>query len=252
MNPSVLSHVDDGVCTVTLNRPERLNAINPSLLSALKAILADSNADPSVRAIVLRGAGRAFCSGDDLKEFDRQVVSEAVARAYIESIQDITREMVMGEKMIVGAIHGWAAGGGLEWVVNCDLPLMAAGTRCFFPEISLGVFVTGALTTLLPKLVGLQKAKELILFGERFDAHQALEMGLAWKVVPETKLFDQAEAVARRIAELPAGASSDLKKVINRACHMDAEHAMQLETEATVRGFLDPASSERVAQFTER
>ena len=252
MSPSVLSRIDDGVCTVTLNRPERLNAINPSLLSALKAILADSNADPSVRAIVLRGAGRAFCSGDDLKEFDRQVVSEAVARAYIESIQDITREMVMGEKMIVGAIHGWAAGGGLEWVVNCDLPLMAAGTRCFFPEISLGVFVTGALTTLLPKLVGLQKAKELILFGERFDAHQALEMGLAWKVVPETKLFDQAEAVARRIAELPAGASSDLKKVINRACHMDAEHAMQLETEATVRGFLDPASSERVAQFTER
>ena len=252
MSPSVLSRIDDGVCTVTLNRPERLNAINPSLLSALKAILADSNADPSVRAIVLRGAGRAFCSGDDLKEFDRQVVSEAVARAYIESIQDITREMVMGEKMIVGAIHGWAAGGGLEWVVNCDLPLMAAGTRCFFPEISLGVFVTGALTTLLPKLVGLQKAKELILFGERFDAHQALEMGLAWKVVPETELFDQAEAVARRIAELPAGASSDLKKVINRACHMDAEHAMQLETEATVRGFLDPASSERVAQFTER
>ena len=205
-----------------------------------------------MRAILLRGAGRAFCSGDDLKEFDRQVVSEAVARAYIEYIQDITREMVMGEKMIVGAIHGWAAGGGLEWVVNCDLPLMAAGTRCFFPEISLGVFVTGALTTLLPKLVGLQKAKELILFGERFDAHQALEMGLAWKVVPETELFDQAEAVARRIAELPAGASSDLKKVINRACHMDAEHAMQLETEATVRGFLDPASSERVAQFTER
>ena len=252
MSPSVLSRIDDGVCTVTLNRPERLNAINPSLLSALKAILADSNADPSVRAILLRGAGRAFCSGDDLKEFDRQVVSEAVARAYIEYIQDITREMVMGEKMIVGAIHGWAAGGGLEWVVNCDLPLMAAGTRCFFPEISLGVFVTGALTTLLPKLVGLQKAKELILFGERFDAHQALEMGLAWKVVPETELFDQAEAVARRIAEPHVGASSDLKKVINRACHMDAEHAMQLETEATVRGFLDPASSERVAQFTER
>ena len=129
---------------------------------------------------------------------------------------------------------------------------MAAGTRCFFPEISLGVFVTGALTTLLPKLVGLQKAKELILFGERFDAHQALEMGLAWKVVPETELFDRAGAVARRIADLPARAGSDLKKVINRACHMDAEHAMQLETEATVRGFLDPASSERVARFTER
>ena len=109
MSTTVLSRIDDGVCTITLNRPERLNAINPSLLSELKAILAAGNADPSVRAFILRGAGRAFCSGDDLKEFDHQAGTEAVARASIESIQDITREMVLGEKMIVGAIHGWAA-----------------------------------------------------------------------------------------------------------------------------------------------
>ena len=107
----------------------------------------------------MRGAGRAFCSGQDLKEFDHQSEGEAEARAYIESIQDITREMVLGEKMIVGAIHGWAVGGGLEWLINCDLAILAAGTRCFFPEISLGVFVTGGVTTLLPKLVGLQKSQ---------------------------------------------------------------------------------------------
>lgn len=252
MSTTIISSVDNGVCTVTLNRPKRLNAINRELLSELKAALAHSNVDPRVKVVILRGAGRAFCAGDDLKEFDRQIGDEADTRAYIESIQDITRELVLGDKMIVGAIHGWAVGGGLEWTINCDLAILAEGTRCFFPEISLGVFVTGAVTTLLPKLVGLQKAKELILFGERFDAQKALEIGIAWKVVPENELFNEAEAVAKRIAALPEHAVRDLKRVINRACHMEAEGAMRLETDATVRGFLDPATTQRVAQFTQK
>lgn len=252
MSTTILSSVDNGVCTITLNRPERLNAINRELLSELKTALANSNVDPGVKVVILRGAGRAFCAGDDLKEFDRQIGDEANTRAYIESIQDITRELVLGDKMIVGAIHGWAVGGGLEWTINCDLAILAEGTRCFFPEISLGVFVTGAVTTLLPKLVGLQKAKELIVFGERFDAQKALEIGIAWKVVPEDELVSEAEAVAKRIAALPEHAVRDLKRVINRACHMKAEDAMRLETDATVRGFLDPTTAQRVAQFTHK
>ena len=146
VNSAILSSIDDGVCTVTLNRPECLNALNRALLPELKAILSNANADPAVRVILMRGAGRAFCSGQDLKEFDHQSEGEAEARAYIESIQDMAHEMVLGEKMIVGAIQGWAVGGGLEWLINCDLAILAAGTRCFFPEISLGVFVTGGIT----------------------------------------------------------------------------------------------------------
>ena len=109
--------------------------------------------------------------------------------------------------------------------------------------------MTGAVTTLLPKLIGPQRAKELILFGERFDARQALEMGIAWKVVSDDALFDEAETTARRIVGLPEGAVRDLKRVINRAYHMDVEGAMELETDATVRGFLDPSTAERVAGF---
>jgi len=252
MSNTVSSSTDQGVCTITLNRPECLNAINRDLLSELKAILSNGNADPAVKVFILRGAGRSFCSGQDLKEFDQYAGDEAESRAYIESIQEITRRMVLGEKMIVGAIHGWAVGGGLEWLVNSDLAILASGTRCFFPEISLGVFVTGGVTTLLPKLVGLQKARELILFGEQFDAQQALEMGLAWKVVPEAELFNEADAAARRIADLPEQAVRDLKRVINRACHMDAEGAMGLETEAVVRGFLDPTTTQRTTRFKQK
>jgi enoyl-CoA hydratase/carnithine racemase len=249
MSSTVLTSSAEGIRTIALNRPERLNAINPELLAELRRALAEANADPATRVVILRGEGRAFCAGDDLKEFDRQAGTEAETRAYIESIQDITREIVLGDKMVIGAIHGWAVGGGLEWVINCDLAILAEGTRCFFPEISLGVFVTGAVTTLLPRLVGLQKAREMILFGERFDAAAALEMGLAWKVAPEAALVAEAEAAARRIAELPEHAVTHLKRVLNRACMLDSEGAMALETEATVRGFLHPETAKIVAQF---
>ena len=250
MSGTVLSAINGNIRTITLNRPERLNAVNGELLTDLHEALAEGNADPATRVIILRGAGRAFCSGDDLKEFDDQTGDEERVRAHIGLFQEVTRDILLGDTMVVGAIHGWAVGGALEWVVNCDLTIFAEGTRCFFPEISLGVFVTGAVTTLLPKLVGPQRAKGIILFGERFDARQALEMGIAWKVVPDDALFDEAEATARRIVELPENAVRDLKRVINRAYHMDIEGAIALETDATVRGFLDPSTAERIAAFS--
>jgi enoyl-CoA hydratase/carnithine racemase len=249
MTGTVLSELANGVRTVTLNRPERLNAINPELLADLRDALAEANRHPDTRAILLRGAGRAFCSGDDLKEFEEQVGTEAETRRYIEDIQDITREIVLGDKMVVGAIHGWAVGGGLEWMINCDLVLVADGARFFFPEVSWGLFVTGAVTTLLPCLVGLQKAREMILLGEKFDAAQAVEWGLALRSLPESALFNEAHDLARRIADLPQGAVRDLKRILNRAGTLDAEGAMALETEATVRGFLDPETTRRIKEF---
>jgi enoyl-CoA hydratase/carnithine racemase len=120
MIPTVLNSLDDdGVRTITLHRPERLNAINGTLLGELLRALEAANRDAATRAIVLRGSGRAFCAGDDLKEFDDQRRSPADTQAYIEQIQEVTRALVLGEKIVVGAIHGWAVGGGFEWMINC-------------------------------------------------------------------------------------------------------------------------------------
>ena len=226
-----------------------MNAINHDLVRDFNAALDAADADETCSAVILRGAGRAFCAGDDLKEFDDQTGSEADVKEMVERLQDVTRKIVLGDKIYIGAIHGWAVGGGLEWAINCDFPIWAESARGFFPEISLGVFVTGAVTTLLPKLVGLQKSKELILFGDKFDAATAQKLGVAWKVVPDDDLRSEADAVARRIAALPSNQVRDLKRVINRACHLDAEGAMALETDATVRGFLDPATEERIRKF---
>jgi enoyl-CoA hydratase/carnithine racemase len=239
----------DGVRVVTLNRPHRLNAIVPALLEALIAALQEADHDPAIGAIVLAGAGRAFCSGDDLKEFGSQAEDAAATRAYIERIQDVTRAMVLGSKPVIGAIHGWAVGGGLEWVINCDFAIAADGTRFFFPEVSLGVFVTGGVTELLPRLVGLQRARSLIMLGERFDAVQALAWGLLSKVVADDALIPEAVALARRIAALPRGPVRDLRRILARRTGEGLEAAMAAETDATVRGFLDPETAARVAAF---
>ena len=246
MTKTVLLSVAGGVAEVRLNRPDRLNAINPDLLRDFADALRAAQADPAVAAIVLAGEGRAFCAGDDLKEFGEQSTGPAETRVFIENIQEITRLMMNGEKIVVGGIHGWAVGGGLEWVINCDIAVMAEGCRCFFPETQLGVFVTGGVTTLLPNMIGLQKTKELILLGDRFTAAEAHRMGLVARVVPDGQHETVARELAARIADLPAIARRNVKAVLNKAFQLPLEQAMALETDATVEGFLDPGTAARV------
>lgn len=250
MTETVLAEDSDGgVRVLTLNRPHRLNAIVPELLDELITALHAADADPALRCVVLTGAGRAFCAGDDLKEFASQIANEAVTRAYVERIQDVTRAIVMGDTPVIGAVRGWAVGGGLEWVINCDFTVAAAGTRFFFPEISWGLFVTGGVTELLPRLVGLRRARELIMLGERFDAAQAQDWGLIHKVVPDAELMPEALSLARRIAALPAGPVRDLRRILARRNGAGLDLAMAAETDATVRGFLHPDTAIRVGAF---
>ncbi len=249
MNDTVLSSVRRKVCTITLNRPERLNALNSKLLLALGSALDAANSNDDVGAILLRGSGRAFCSGDDLKDFEAQSKTKEESQVFIESIQDITRQIVLGKKIVVGSIHGWAVGGGLEWAINCDLAVFADNTQCFFPELKWGMFPTGGVTSLLPRIVGLVKAKELMLLGEVFDASEAKEMGLAWKVVPKSEVYDVAHRTAEYIAGLPEHSVQTLKCVLNATHQLDLEQTMKLETDATVESFLNPETLKRVKTF---
>src|SRR5262245_63125221 len=109
------------VSVVTLNRPERLNAIGSELLGDLHTALVHAQNDPTTRVIVFTGAGRAFCAGDDLKEFDQQASDAASIVSTCDGIQQITRDIMFGPKLVIGAVHGYAVGGGFEWVLNCDM-----------------------------------------------------------------------------------------------------------------------------------
>jgi enoyl-CoA hydratase/carnithine racemase len=249
MTSTVITSDSRTVRSIILNRPERLNALNAQLLSDLVLEIDRANADPAVNAILFRGAGRAFCAGDDLKNFEEQTGDREVAHRFVDAIQQVSRALVLGPKVVVGAIHGWAVGGGLEWVINCDLPILAESTRCFFPELKWGMFPTGGATALLPRIIGLQKTRELMFMGHEFTAADALAMGIACRVVPDADLLAAAQETAEHIAALPQQSTRALKRVLLAVGVDTFERALDLETEATTLSFLDPETKKRVASF---
>lgn len=240
--------VDAGVCTITLNRPDSLNAMNRTLIDETAEAFKQANADDDIRAILFTGAGRAFCAGDDRHEH-RHPQNEAEARDLVNAIQRVTEALTLGDKPVVGAINGWAVGGGFEWAINCDFSVWAKSARAFFPEVSLNLFVTGAVTSLLPVLVGLNKAREMLFLGERYDAIELQEMGVAWRVVEDENLIEEAMSVARKLADSPALSTQAMKRVLNQTAMSSLKQAMELETEATIKGFLDPKTTELLKSF---
>lgn len=249
MSKVVVARNEGLITWVTLNRPERLNAMNKRLVDELSEVLVEAEADDDTRVIILHGAGRAFCSGDDLRDLDLQTVSEAAARDWVESIQRITLHILQSRKIVIAAVHGWCVGGGLEWAINCDFRLFSDNARWFFPEVGYGFFVTGGVTALLTKQIGPQAAKELMIFGDRYDAQKALELGIAWKVFPEAELLDEARKLALAVAERPVDSVADIKRAINDGFHSSLDEAMAFETEATVFGFLSPEAQRRAKIF---
>ncbi|MET3648916.1 enoyl-CoA hydratase/isomerase family protein [Phyllobacterium ifriqiyense] len=245
MAAAVISTHDGPIAWVKLNRPERLNAMNRQLVDELAQALARAEAEDAIRVIILRGEGRAFCSGDDLKDLDVQTETEAATQAWVEAIQNITLQIMQSRKIVIAVVHGWCVGGALEWAINCDFRLFADNARWFFPEVSYGFFVTGGVTALLTKQVGPQIAKELIMFGERHNADKALEVGIAWKLVPEKDLLGEAERLALMVAERPANSVASIKHAINDGFHSSLHGAMAIETAATVRGFLSAEAQAR-------
>ena len=246
---TVLSEiVDDGVRCITLNRPDSLNAMNRALVNDVARAFEDANADQKTRAIIFTGAGKAFCAGDDRREHVHPT-SEEEARDLVQAIQRATYAIVLNHKPVVGAINGWAVGGGFEWAINCDFPIWAESARGFFPEVSLNLFVTGGVSSILPAMVGLTKAREMLFFGDRYDARQLQAMGVAWKTVPDQDLMMTAQETARRLADLPPLSVRAMKRVLNAAALTDLRRAMDLETEATIAGFLDPETTRRLSNF---
>ncbi len=245
---TIESTLEGGVRIIALNRPDSLNAMNPALIRDVALAFDDANRDAATRAIVFTGKGRAFCAGDDRNEHVHPE-SEAEARALVDAIQRATRSIVFGAKPVVGAINGWAVGGGFEWAINCDFPIWGESAKAFFPEVSLNLLVTGAVTSILPNIVGLMKAREMLMLGERYSAAELREIGVAWRVTPDDRLMEEAMAVAQKLASLPPLSLHAMKRVLNQAGAVEINRALDLETEATVAGFLDPETTRLLKDF---
>jgi enoyl-CoA hydratase/carnithine racemase len=250
---TVLVRDDGAVRAITLNRPQRLNAIDMAMLDALDAALAGAEADPGVHAILLAGAGRAFTVGDDLDE--QQAISAAglgAIRRQVEVLQRVSQRMMFGAKPVVGAVQGWAVGGGFAWTLNCDFALWAEGARGFLPEIAFGLFVSGGASWLLPRLAGPMIAREMIFRGRRMTARELAEAGVASRVVAADRLATEAMALAQELATLPPDAVARAKRTFIEPDRAALGLAMQREAEACIAGAGDPATLARLKEVALR
>jgi 2-(1,2-epoxy-1,2-dihydrophenyl)acetyl-CoA isomerase len=221
--------LDQSVARIFLNRPHRLNAVVPELTDGLVAGLDRAGGD-GARVVVLAGRGRAFCSGHDLKE---PVPAETVlqTRRRVDGIHDVTRAIRRFPGPVIAAVHGYALGAGCEFALGCDLVVAAEDTQFGFPEVSVGLSVTGGISRLLPLLVGPVRAKELLLLGERFGAARALELGLVNRVAPAGQHEQAAGEIAARLRGQPALALTLAKQALDRGAECALEEAMATETD---------------------
>jgi 2-(1,2-epoxy-1,2-dihydrophenyl)acetyl-CoA isomerase len=219
--------LDQSIARIYLNRPHRLNAVVPELTAALTAALRRAG-DDGARVAVLAGRGRAFCSGHDLKE---PIAHETVlmTRRRVDAIQDVTRAIRAFPGPVLAAVHGYALGAGCEFALGCDLVVAGEDAQFGFPEVSVGLSVTGGISRLLPLLVGPVRAKELLLLGERFGAVAARDLGLVNRVTPAGEHERVAGELAARLRELPPLALTLAKQALDRGADCALEEAMATE-----------------------
>ena len=227
------------VAIVTINRPEVRNALSPPALAELRAALEFVGRNPAVAAVVLAGEGGTFTTGDDLTQ--TAAMDEAGFAAMIGGFQSITTALRAMPMPVIAAIEGYAVGGGLEIAAACDLRVCAEDTVFFCPEVHLGLLLSNGSSSLLPRLIGSGRTRELVLTGRRFDAAWAERAGLVNRVAARGGALAEALAMAEEIAANQAGAVRTTKRLLNRVEEDEVEAALGAETGAALEAFSDPA-----------
>lgn len=234
-NTTVLYQTDGPVATVTLNRPERLNAMNRELIREAMEMLERAASDPAIRVLILTGAGKGFCAGGDLAGFaggefkEPQPLEQRVAelRRSMRTSQ-ILRESGM---VTIAAINGACAGAGLSWALACDLRFAAASAKFSTAFLNAGLSGDFGGTYSLTHIVGTAKARELYLLAERFDAAEAHRIGLVSLVLPDAGLMDHVRGVARRLADSAPVPLREIKRNLNDALRLSFSEALDREAE---------------------
>lgn len=215
------------VAVVTLDRPECLNAYDRAMRDDLFAVLGAVDADPEARALVLCGAGRAFSTGGDLREFG-SAPSPVIARA-VRFQRDVWTRLLEVRAATVAAVHGWVVGGGMEMALLCDVRI-AAPSACFaLPETGLGMIPGVAGTQTLPRAVGLGHALELVLTGRMLDARAAVRVGLVHRVVTRARLLPSALVMARRLARVDPALTCAVRRCVRTAFDAPLADGLALE-----------------------
>jgi 2-(1,2-epoxy-1,2-dihydrophenyl)acetyl-CoA isomerase len=253
--PAVLHTTGDHVLSITLNRPETLNALTPDDRDEVVRLLSEASASPEVRAVVLTGTGRGFCAGADLRNTAATTgerVPGDVARTLRTGAQRLIAAVLDCEKPVIAAVNGTAAGLGAHLAFACDLVLAAESARFIEVFVRRGLVPDGGGAYLLPRLIGPQRAKELMFFGDALTATGAERMGLVNRVVPDGDLDKTARSWAERLANGPTRALALTKQLVNTSRDADRATAFAAEAAAQEINMTTADAQEGVRSFVER
>ncbi|MGW2584923.1 enoyl-CoA hydratase/isomerase family protein [Streptomyces virginiae] len=252
----VLHRTENNVSWIALNRPEAMNAVTWDQRERVIALLAEASADPAVRAVVVTATGKGFCAGADLRGSPGAPAGERVAGDVARMIRLGAQRLITAvldcEKPVVAAVNGTAAGIGAHLALACDLVIAAEAARFIEVFVRRGLVPDGGGAYLLPRLVGPQKAKELMFFGDAVPAVEAERLGLVNRVVPAEELEATAREWAERLAQGPTRALAMTKQLVNAS--LDGDRAAALAAEATAQeiNMTTDDANEGVASFVER
>lgn len=241
----------NGVAQVTFNRPKVLNAMNHQLWVDLQSALDDARADPRIKVVVLTGKGRAFSSGADLKESKTRSIE--AYRSYLESLQEVSRNIIRFPKPTIAAINGFALGSGYELALACDIRIAALDAQIGSPEARVASSVTGGAFRLIQELVGPGKAKEILFTADPIDGREAERIGLVNMAVPGHDLMEEALAMANRIATNDLFSLKMIKKGLRLAqSEVSLDALMDFETEACLACVSTQSRREALDRFEQR
>jgi len=235
----ILYEIDEGIATITLNRPDKLNAYIPEMGADVVAAFEAAREDDDVRVIVLTGAGKGFCAGVDLASLKASFATDSQSERAKLGEEDFLRklplEIVDFPKPVIAAINGHAIGVGITMTLPCDLRIAAAGAKLGLTFAKLGILPGLGATHLLPRLVGMAKAKELILTAKTILAEEACEIGLVNEVVPAEDLMKVVRETARQIAAHDPAVVAQAKRILHQGMSVDMAEAMQNEQRASAQ-----------------
>jgi enoyl-CoA hydratase/carnithine racemase len=209
MSEQLLVSRDAGVCEIRFNRPEKRNALSFAMYAALVGALRAAQADASVRVVLLGGEGAGFCAGNDLQEF-----LEGPKFTAAHPVMELLRTLATFAKPLLAAVHGPTVGIGVTMLLHCDLIVAARNAQLSMPFVALGLVPEAGSSLLLPRLVGQQQAAELLLLGRTLDALGAQRIGIVNRVVEEAELAAEARTLARSLAQQPARALAETRRLL--------------------------------------
>jgi 2-(1,2-epoxy-1,2-dihydrophenyl)acetyl-CoA isomerase len=225
---SILLSIENGIATITLNRPDKLNSFNREMALLLQQILDDCAANDTVRCIVLTGAGKGFCAGQDLAE----VVDPngpGMQRILSEHYNPIVEKIRLLQKPVVAAVNGVAAGAGANLAVACDIVISISSASFIQAFSKIGLIPDSGGTFTLPRLIGFQRASALMMLGDKVGADEALSMGMLYKVFDESVFAEETKKIATILAQMPTKALAYIKEALNTSSTNNLTEQLALE-----------------------